>query len=165
MWFKDASVRGGPHTPADFNLFELPRHSLDDWVHHVSGDPRQVRCTVVRIRNVGSVSRKLFDALKADHGLASSDAVEVFDEYLGAACPQCFGGLTGSILQTVGAASSAAAFVGGGEQFQRILSGRCASCESEEYYVVWHGDKDSPQYVVPESAHQDPTKKWWQFWK
>jgi len=42
--------------------------------------------------------------------------VMAFDQYLGVACPNCSGRF-------------------------RILGGRCANCESDTCYVVWHGDK------------------------
>lgn len=168
-WFNDPSVRGGPHSPADFNLFELPRSFLDKWAYCVAAEPRQARCTVLRIRNIASVTHTLFDAIKANHQLDSRDAVALFDEYLGAACPKCFGGLTGNLLQTIATASSAGTFVGGGAQLQRILSGRCASCESEEYYIVWHGDKESVQQAQPEGPASVTSgaseRKWWQFWR
>lgn len=143
-WFKEASVRGGPNTPSDFNLFEIPRYSLQEWAQQVSAYPRRVQCTVLSISKVGSVTQALFDAIKRDHDLSSAEAVKTFDEYLGAACPKCFGGLTGSLLQMVSASSKMAAVVGGGAQFQRILGGRCANCESDTYYIVWHGDKVGP---------------------
>jgi hypothetical protein len=170
-WFKGASRRGGPNTPSDFNLFEIPRYSLQEWAHQVSQDPRRVQCTVLSIANVGSVTQALFDAIKDDHGLTSADAVKVFDEYLGAACPKCFGGLTGSLLQMVSASSKTAAVVGGGAQFQRILGGRCANCESDTYYIVWHGDRSDQaksggdKAAVRKNRPTASPKKWWRFWE
>ena len=86
----------------------------------------------------------------------------MFDEHLGAACPKCFGGLTGSLLQMVSVSSQAAGFFGGGADFQRILSGSCANCDSDTYYVVWHGDKAAPPNASSDKSEQ---RKWWQFWK
>ena len=151
-WFKDASVRGGPHAPANFNLLQIPNYSLDEWAQQVSAHPTHVQCTVVRISELGPVTQKLFEAIKKDHRLPSGDAVKIFDEYLGAACPQCFGGLTGSMLQMVAAGSSMAAVFGGGEGFQRVLAGRCGTCESDTYRVVWLGDKTVQSFTKTESS-------------
>jgi hypothetical protein len=140
-WFKDALRRGGPNSPKDFDLFKIPHYSLQEWARHVSADPRRVQCTVIPIAKAGEVTQVLSETFKRDHDLATADAVEIFDEYLGAACPKCFGGLTGHLLQMLSASSRLAGVVGGGAQFQRILGGSCANCESDTYYIVWHGDK------------------------
>jgi len=188
-WFKDSSKRGGPKSPSDFDLFEIPQYSLQEWAHQVSSDPQRVQCTILPISDLGSVTRVLFDVIKDDHDITSADAVNVFDEYLGAACPKCFGGLTGNLLQTVSASSNAAGVIGGGDAFQRILSGRCASCNSDTYYVVWYGDRNPQADAMSETAvdqramskpsvsQKDSTRlqsdmaeikeerKWWQFWR
>jgi hypothetical protein len=143
-WFKDASTRRGPNTPSDFNLFEIPLYSLDEWARRVSAEPHRAQCTALSISNLGRVTKTLFAAIKRDHALTSGEAVKLFDKYLGAACPKCLGGLTGDVLQMVSAGVVSAGVVGGGAQFQRILAGRCANCESDTYYVVWHGDRSSP---------------------
>ncbi len=153
-WFRDDSRRSGPKAPSEFNLFEIAHYSLHEWAHHVSADPRQVQCTVLPISKVGSVTQVLYNAIKRDHGLASAEAVKIFDEYLGAACPKCFAGLTGSLLQTISSSSKAACVIGGGDTFQRILGGRCASCDSDTYYVVWHGDM-TPQRGEPQAVEID----------
>lgn len=172
FWFKNGSERGAPNTPSDFNLFEIPCYPLKEWARRVSADPRNVQCTLTPIADVGGVTRTLFDVIKEDHGLLSGEAVKVFDQYLGAACPKCFGGLTGSVLQMVSAASRAAGVVGGGVQFQRVLSGRCASCESDTYYIVWYGDNSASSMSSSGKAGADKkepstrsTKKWWRFWQ
>jgi hypothetical protein len=114
---------------------------------------------VLLIADVGSVTQALFDVIKHDHNLPSSEAVKVFDEYLGAACPKCFGGLRGSLLQTISASSKTAGVVFGGAQLQRILSGRCATCESDTYYIVWHGDKAVARVSAPVREHSFEVKK------
>jgi hypothetical protein len=171
-WYKEASNRSGPNAYSDFNLFKIPRYSLNEWAHQVSSDPRRVQCTVLPIADLGGVTKALFEAIKQDHGLDSGEAVTVFNEYLGAACPKCLSGLTGSVLQMVCSSLTVAAVIGGGTEFQRILGGRCANCESDTYYIVWLGDKSA----APKSAsnksdvfrNQHSTtarKKWWRFWE
>lgn len=143
-WFKDSSNRGGPHSPTDFNLFDIPRTSLDEWVSSVASDPTQVRCTDVRVSDLGRIPQTLFAAIQKQHQVDPSEAVGIFDEYLGAACPQCLGGITGKMLQMVAAGSHMKTVVGGGAGFQRILGGRCDTCDSAFYFVLWHGDRSQP---------------------
>lgn len=178
-WFKDTANRGGPHAPSDFNLFEMPKQSLQEWASGVSAAPLQVQCTEVRISELGSVTQTLFDVLKQERQLDSSGAVELFDEYLGAACPKCFGGITGSMLGMIAASSraSSVSVLGGGAGFQRILSGRCGTCDSDTYRIVWHGDKSLPlskhsserlspkEITPPNTTSLTKPKKWWEFWK
>jgi len=141
-WFKDPAKRGGPHSSSDFDIFEIAQYSLQEWANNVSIDPHCVQCTVLPISDLGDVTRTLFDAIKRDHNITSEDAVNIFDEYLGAACPKCLGGLTGNLLQTISTYSNAAGVIGGGASIQHILRGRCANCESDTYYVIWHGDRN-----------------------
>lgn len=140
VWFRDAAVRGRPFAPADLDVFELPHEELEDWAQRVSTDPRAVRCSLVEIRSLSRVTRTLADVIKQDHGLDTTGVVALLDEYLGAACPRCFAGLAGNMLQLVASAAQAAAVAGGGDELQRLLNGRCAYCESTEYLVIWHGD-------------------------
>ncbi len=156
-WFKNSSKRSGPRPPSDFDLFEIPQFSLHEWAHQVSLNPQSVLCTKLPISDLEDVTRTLFEVIKKDHDIKSADAVNVFDEYLGAACPKCFGGLTGNLLQTISASSNLAGVVGGGDDFHRIQSGRCASCDSDTYYVVWHGDKNLPTIAKSESAVKQRT--------
>ncbi len=166
-WYRDSSKRGGPNSPKDFDLFKIPRYSADEWSRRVSADPRQVLCTVVSIAKVGDVTPVLFKAVASDHGVSTAEAVEIFDEYLGAACPKCFGGLTGHVLQMVSAGSHMAGLIGGGVRFQRVLRGQCANCESDTYHIVWFGDRTHAIQVggYRSPAPEPPQKKWWQFWK
>ena len=150
-WFADASARGGPRSPKDFDLFALPNHAVLEWAERVSADPRSPRSCVMAVSELDSVIPALSGRFDKDHGVASRDAVDLFDTYLGAACPKCFGGMNGDLLQKVGVAKSAAAYIGGGAQFQRILDGKCATCESETYHVVWHGDRNIQEHSKPEA--------------
>ncbi len=143
-WFTEATARGGALSPKDFDIFELPDHPLSEWAQRVSAEPWSPGSCIMRITDVGEVTSTLYKRLSADHGIASSVAVELFDTYLGAACPKCFGGMNGSVLQQVGVAKSAGTYMGGGEVLHRILGGKCATCESELYHVIWHGDKNGP---------------------
>jgi len=142
-WFKNASMRGSAYLPSDFNLFEIPRYALDKWAQHVSSEPYRLQCVDIAIRDLGLVTQQLFDVIKLQHGLDVPAAVELFDKYLAAACPKCFHGITGNGLQMISACSKMATVVGGGPAFHRILSGRCATCESDHVYVVWHGDRSA----------------------
>ena len=144
-WFKDASLRNGPKSPSDFDLFEVPVYSIEKWAQTVSLEPWNVHCCVVKIDKLGGITKKLFCILKEMYSIKSSEAVPIFNKYLGAACPECFGGLTGEILQTVESYKNSAGTVilGGESGVQRILEGSCASCRSKKYYIVWHGDKKS----------------------
>lgn len=148
-WFNDASNRSGPHSPSDFNLLKVPRSPIAEWAAGVSQRPNEVMCTEVRIRELSNVTGILFDEIKKRHGLDSRAAVKLFDEYLAAACPECFHGINGNGLQMAAAGSQMAAFLGGGSDFQRLLSGRCPNCESEMFYCVWHGDRKTPVAELP----------------
>ncbi|EKU96348.1 putative low-complexity protein [Leptolyngbya sp. PCC 7375] len=148
MWFKDGFIRGLPYSLKDFNyLTEIPRNSLEDWVQKVSTKPRQPRFTLVRIEDISKVTHKLADELKANHQVDTSEVTSLFDKYLTAVCPQCFGGLTGDGVQMAAMAFSnkRMLFLGGDQRFQRVLNGQCTSCESEEYYIAWWGDKNFQQ--------------------
>jgi hypothetical protein len=151
-WYKNQSKRGGSTRPSDFNLLEIPCYSKQKWVQLVSHDPIHTKCTVCPITKLSGVVRSLNDFLKKDHNLTSSEIVTLFDEYLMAACPKCFGGLTGNMLQTVSAFSQLKGAIGAGQQFQRILSGRCATCDSDTYYIVWLGDRAAPSKVCAEKV-------------
>jgi len=153
-WFRDSSRRHGPHSPTDFNLQRIVRCEVNEWATGVSADPQKVRCTEVRISSLSQATTKLFDAVKDKHGLDSNQAVKLFDEYLAGACPKCFHGITGNGLQMVAAGSQMAAVLGGGDSLRRLLSGRCANCESEVLFVVWHGDKSCPVEEAQQSAPQ-----------
>lgn len=143
-WFNDASNRSGPHSPSDFNLLKVPRSPIAEWAAGVSQRPNEVMCTEVRIRELSNVTGILFDEIKKRHGLDSRAAVKLFDEYLAAACPECFHGINGNGLQMAAAGSQMAAVLGGGSDFQRLLSGKCPNCESEVFYCVWNGDRKTP---------------------
>lgn len=169
-WFRDASKRGVPRSPSDLHLKHIKksRYSLQEWAQRISAHPRRIHCMARPINQLGSVTQVLFDAIKHDHGLSSVEVANSFDEYLGAACPRCFGGLTGRQLQRLptclrrntvirGSVLSPNTFGGSpGSLFktpsamldaftnpvaQRILEGHCATCESSTYYIIWHGEK------------------------
>jgi len=153
-WFRDPSRRHGPHFPTDFNLQKIVRCEVNEWAKGVSSEPQNVRCTEVQISSLSQATTKLYEAIKNKHGLDSNQAVKLFDEYLAGACPKCFHGITGSGLQMVAAGSQMAAVLGGGDSFRRLLSGRCANCESEVLFIVWHGDKSCPVEEAQQSAKQ-----------
>ncbi len=153
-WFKDPSRRHGPHSPTDFNLKRIVRCEVNEWAERISAEPEKVRCTEVQISALGQATRKLFEVIKNKHGLVSNQAVKLFDEYLAGACPKCFHGIPGNGLQLVAAGSQMAAVLGGGDSFKRLLSGRCVNCESEVFFVVWHGDKSCPVEEAQQSAPQ-----------
>lgn len=142
-WFKDPTQRNQPYGPSEFDLFSIPSYPLDEWADEVISDPWEPQCTKVNISNLGSVTKTLFDKLKEEYGVKSSMAVPIFNTYLGAACPECFSGLTGELLQTVESYKSAAGAVlmGNSDNIERIMNGKCIFCSSNRYYVVWHGDK------------------------
>lgn len=153
-WFKDPSRRRGPHFPTDFNLQRIARCEVNEWAKGVAAEPQKVQCTQVQISSLSQATTKLFEAIKNKHGLDSNQATKLFDEYLAGACPKCFHGITGNGLQMVAAGSQMAAVLGGGDSFRRLLSGRCANCESEVLFVVWHGDKSRPVEEAQQSAPQ-----------
>lgn len=157
-WFTDPSKRGGPNAPSDFSLDEIPRSSPEEWSTSVADDPLVVLCTEANVSELGRISHLLFEKIKIRHDLDSRDAVKLFDEYLGAACPKCYGGITGNMLQMVGAGSNMAAVAGGGDGFQRLLNGQCGTCDSRTYRVVWHGDKNRKK-AEPSKKNMDEHRR------
>jgi len=157
-WFKNASMRGSPHLPSDFNLFEIPCYLLDEWTHRVSGEPHRLQCIDVAVRDLSLAVQQLFGAIKKEHGLEASPAVALFDRYLGAACPKCFHGITGNALQMAAGLSQMNSVVGSGPALQRILGGRCPTCESDHVYLVWHGDKSVREAAVVEKLSEQQRK-------
>ena len=155
-WFTDHTARGAPRAPKEFDLFQLPNHPLNDWAGKVSADPWATRSCKLPVSDLAKVVPALAERFGKDHGIESSAIVDLLDEFLGAACPKCFGGMNGSVLQQVSIAMSAAGYMGGGEGIQRILAGTCATCESGTYHAIWHGDRAGPPAVAQgeQSIHQ-----------
>ena len=138
-WF--AGTRGRPRSPRDFDLTAQPRLSAANWAQLIASDPHGLRTTDVDISEVGGPIQTLFGTLQQVHGVSTSDAVELFDTYLGAACPRCFAGVPGGLLQTVSVAQSAAGSMIADPNLRRIVDGTCAHCPSTVYTLVWFGEK------------------------
>jgi hypothetical protein len=146
-WFNSAYKHGKPHLPSDFNLFEIPSYSVDEWARRVCSEPWQLQCVETPVSDLALVTRTLFDEMEKQHRLDAATAVEVFDKYLGGACPKCFHGITGKGLQMAAASSKMAAVFGGGPALQSMHIGKCPTCDSDHFYVVWHGDR-SPLFTI-----------------
>jgi hypothetical protein len=140
VWFEKRAEHGTPYLSSDFNLFDIPRYALDEWAQHVSGEPHRIHSVESSVRDLHLVTQRLFVVISEQHEIDASTAVKLFDKYLAAACPKCLRAITGNILQMIGSASQMTAVFGGGPGFERMRSGRCPRCESDHFYVVWHGD-------------------------
>jgi hypothetical protein len=140
-WFTNPSKRAPPRSPQDFDLFQIPRHGLPEWVKGVATKPLAARCVVLGVEDMPSAPRTLYNEIKQLYGLTPDEACALFDQYMGAACPRCFAGITGNVLQSFSAMSAAKLVIGAGGAVERLLSGRCHSCESKTYCVVWFGSR------------------------
>lgn len=142
-WFTEPSNRSMPRSPSDFNLFDIPQYSLESWAKTISTDPYNVHYHIIKIGDLGNVTRSLFEVLKNKYTITTTEAVDIFNNYLGAACPECLSGLTGELLQTIESSKSmrGSVFLDNSSDIQCILNGTCAYCNSKEYYIIWFGEK------------------------
>jgi hypothetical protein len=144
-WFADSSIRKIPPGLQDFDIFQVPSYPLESWMAAVVKTPWDIHCAHIKIVTLGSITSSLFEKLKDYYNLSASDAVDIFNIYLGMACPSCMGGINGEMLQQIESYKKAAGVVmnDGNTDVLRINDGSCASCSSTDYYLLWYGEKKS----------------------
>lgn len=139
-WFLNKSNRSRPRAGSNINISKVRTYILSEWMKLVTSHPMALRCTVIDINSIDAVLRTFFDILKESCDISSSKAVGIFNNYLGAACPECFGGLDGSLLQTIASYKNSAGAIIGDPAVQRVLDGFCPHCSSRKFYIIWYGD-------------------------
>jgi hypothetical protein len=138
-WFTNAQNRKGPRSPAQLgNIFELKQLELKQWAIEISQYPKDVHVTKSKISIIENTIDTLFEILQQEHGIEASDAVNIFDNYLSAACPKCLGGITGEIIQTISSVKKMSGFIGA-DEITKLIDGICPNCSSDVYFVIWHG--------------------------
>jgi hypothetical protein len=143
-WFAGDSYRRPPASRDTFTSSDFDPILFGSWRQVVCLNPqRSPVVTAMRIDDLGTVAARLYEAFKHLYQLTSAQAVEIFDRYLGAACPKCWGGITGELLGSLGVWQNNPNILISPEDtaVQRLLDGLCPHCDSRYYYVLWFGEE------------------------
>lgn len=140
-WFQQGYQNGIPYSPSDFDLFQIPNYNFKTWMKKIAGNPKKMQASNINISNIGNIGKLFYSDLNEQFNIDSSSFNSIVNRYLGVACPNCFGGLTGELLLTIETYKSARGTLISDPAVNRIMSGVCATCDSKRYYLIWHGDK------------------------
>jgi hypothetical protein len=160
-WFTNEQNRKRPRSPAQLgNIFKLKQLELKQWARAITQNPKDVYVTKIKIVEIEDTINTLFVMLKEEHGIEASDAVTIFNDYLSAACPNCLGGITGEMIQTISSAKKMSGFIGE-DGIHKIIDGFCPNCSFYLYFVIWHGSIENNEITRtgPEILTQKPGDK------
>jgi hypothetical protein len=139
-WFK--GWNNGPHEFHHFDLNGIPKYSVQELAQHISSNPQQVQCALVRIHELQSVFQTVYSTIKRDYQVDDYYVRRSCEVHLKAVCPKCLGSIGGEGFFRIAG------------EHNRMAAERCSTsaevlslnrakpnCDSESYYAVWMGDK------------------------
>jgi len=137
-WFQSSASRAPALAPDQIDLGTVKLIPSKQWLYAVSNCPWQLRATQISNHEIGTISSKLANRVSYNAELEHDKVALLLNEYLGAACPKCLGGITGEICQMLSAMKNAGGVVSSPE-IAKLLEGKCPHCDNDESILIWKG--------------------------